>query len=259
MAEKMRKKGTVRVKTFTVETSTTVAHVCRGMVDLARYLLSKGNSYVILGWFTTDPLEKCFSKLRQGSGGTYFISAQSVLEKVSIQKTKLLLQHEIALDSEPGHQCQICLRPLNEEECEIVDSLSALEEKLKSDTMMTLVYIAGYVVRHDDIDSSSVSYYEQYRAYFDSVNRGGLRVPNDDIVQWAAFCFILFNTISKGDLCRNFVMTCFQYVGEKYDFCVTEKNCRTLANIFLKNMALFQTPRSSKEEKLKVLELAHEK
>ena len=38
-------------------------------------VLSGGNEYVILGWFSTDPLEKAFGKLREGSGGTYFITA----------------------------------------------------------------------------------------------------------------------------------------------------------------------------------------
>ena len=32
-----------------------------------------------------------FSKLRQGSGGTYFISVQQILQKVTIRKTKLCL------------------------------------------------------------------------------------------------------------------------------------------------------------------------
>ena len=43
----------------------------------------------MLGNFSTDPLEKEFSKLRQGSGGTYFITVQQILEKVNISEAKL--------------------------------------------------------------------------------------------------------------------------------------------------------------------------
>ena len=45
----------------------------------------------MLGIFTTEYLEKEFGKLRQGSGGTYFITVQHIMEKVAIKKTKLLL------------------------------------------------------------------------------------------------------------------------------------------------------------------------
>ena len=34
----------------------------------------KKSPHVLIGHFTTDPLEKESSKLRQGSGGTYFLS-----------------------------------------------------------------------------------------------------------------------------------------------------------------------------------------
>ena len=80
MADKMINKATKRIQHLTRDTGRALSHVCRGLVDLTRYLLKCGNDYVTLGWFTTDPLEKSFSKLRHGSGGTYFISAQSVIE-----------------------------------------------------------------------------------------------------------------------------------------------------------------------------------
>ena len=64
----------------------------------------------MLGLFTTDTLEKEFSRLRQGSGGTYFITAQQVLEKVNISKTSLLLKlSKTSTDDlshmETGHCC----------------------------------------------------------------------------------------------------------------------------------------------------------
>ena len=77
-----------RQKNLTRDTGRGLVHTLAGMVDLCRKLLSKSHQYVLIGHFTTDPLEKEFSKLRQGSGGTYFLSFQQVVEKLDISKTK---------------------------------------------------------------------------------------------------------------------------------------------------------------------------
>ena len=71
-----------------------------------------------MGKFTSDYLEKDFSKLLQGSGGTYFITAQQILEKVNINKTSLLLSLNVdvdALKASSGHQCSNCIYELNED------------------------------------------------------------------------------------------------------------------------------------------------
>ena len=54
-----------------------IHHTCHGTVDLCRHLLATTHEYVCLGQFTTDFLEKEFSKLRQWSGGTSYISGAS--------------------------------------------------------------------------------------------------------------------------------------------------------------------------------------
>ena len=66
----------------------------------------------MLGWFSTDPLKKTFSKLQQGSGGTYFVNAKYVIEKIHIQHTKLTLKLEIAVGGIDGHTCDICCRDI---------------------------------------------------------------------------------------------------------------------------------------------------
>ena len=80
-----------RQKQLTKDTGYCFTHTCKAMIELARYHLDQDHEYVPLGKASTDPLEKEFGKLRQGSGGTYFITVQQILEKVSINKTKLLL------------------------------------------------------------------------------------------------------------------------------------------------------------------------
>ena len=95
MCFKMSGKQGKRNKQLSKDTAVSMHHTCYGLVDLAKHLLQEENyEYVCLGMFSTDSLEKAFSKLRQGSGGTYFINVQQVTEKLRIQKAKL----QITLD-----------------------------------------------------------------------------------------------------------------------------------------------------------------
>ena len=47
-----------RVRSLTKDTSTALEHTSKGLVELVKYLLANSHSYVLLGKFTTDPLEK---------------------------------------------------------------------------------------------------------------------------------------------------------------------------------------------------------
>ena len=98
MAENMKPTSGKRVRQLTRDTSNALSHTCRGLVDLSCHLLSSGNEYVILGWFSIDPIEEWFGKLRKSSGGTYFITTKSVIEKVRIQHAKLVLQLNIDVE-----------------------------------------------------------------------------------------------------------------------------------------------------------------
>ena len=113
--------GKTRFKKFTKDTSYNSIHICRGLVEFAVYLLSLNHDYVSLGKYTTDYLEKMFGKLRQGSGGTYFITVQQVLEKVSIYQARLLpqLRADITDLIGCGHACAKCGYLSNEDICEL--------------------------------------------------------------------------------------------------------------------------------------------
>ena len=123
-----------RMHQLTYDTASIMAHTCRALVSLATNMLTSGQSFVILGWFSTDPLEKCFSKLRQGAGGTYFISARSVLEKINIQCANTALNLELACINEAtdGHYCEFCERTPSE--AEILDNLTELEQNITIST-----------------------------------------------------------------------------------------------------------------------------
>ena len=123
----------------------TVSHTCRGLVELCKHLLNTTHhEYVMLGKFTSDPIEKEFGKLRQGSGGTYFITVQQMFEKIAITKTKFLLRLDADNDFpnlEAGHSCSKCGFHLSEDTCTILDNLHELESSLSVDTIMTFWFI----------------------------------------------------------------------------------------------------------------------
>ena len=76
MALKAAAKKGKRVKQLPKDTAVSIHHTCYGLVELYRYLLATSHRFICLGNFTTNFQEKEFCRLRQGSGGTYFISLQ---------------------------------------------------------------------------------------------------------------------------------------------------------------------------------------
>ena len=90
--------------------------------------------------------------MRQGSGGTYFITVQQVIEKVDIEKTSLLLALKTDIDSletSAGHKSTSCEFKLQEQDVDKFDGLDILEEFVSIDTKMVMVHIAGCVTRTD--------------------------------------------------------------------------------------------------------------
>ena len=179
---------------------------CKGVVDLTKDLLSNCHyEYVCLGRFTTDPLEKEFGKLRQGSGATYFINVQQITEKIRICKASLLLSLSVDVEDIeniiPGHSCSCCSYTMDEKASSVFDNLPQLEESIPDDAKSSLVYIAGYVVQKrqstvTDFEDTSL-YYQQYGAYTEALNRGGLTIPMDSVCQWVFFCYVRV-MITKG-------------------------------------------------------------
>ena len=116
-------------KSLTKDNSMGLSHTCRALVHLENCLLKDYKiSYVMFGLFTSDLIEKQFNKLRQGSGGTYFITVQQILEKVVIRKTKLLLKIGFEIDGLSCHSCSKCGFLLNESIFEVINILPELQK-----------------------------------------------------------------------------------------------------------------------------------
>ena len=143
-----------RIRQLTVDTAKAIFQTCHGIVDLCINLLSTSHQYVCIGKFTSDFIEKEFSKLRQGSGGCYFITVQQILEKLNINKTSLLLSLNTDIDNlgtNSGHHCSSCSYKLEEDGIETFDNLEKLEGSMTIDTKMALVHISWYVTRNDPV------------------------------------------------------------------------------------------------------------
>ena len=147
------------------------------------------SKYVILGQFSTGSSEKEFRKLRQGSGGTYFINVQRCFETLYIKQKSLLLNQNVNIDEfdvNPGHQWTSCDYKLCEEGSEIFDNLENLEPSVSHEIKMALVHIAGYFTRNDNQSSECETrfYYEKYTNLTD---RGKIKVPFHHTYQWLFF------------------------------------------------------------------------
>ena len=86
-----------------------------------------------------------------------------------------------------GHSFERCGFYLNQEKCLIFDNLPELENILSTYVKMSLIYIAGYVVRNDEDSDDSYFYYEKFRYFTDETNCGGLNVPGDFVCQWVIY------------------------------------------------------------------------
>lgn len=253
-----------RCQQLTFDTAQSVFHTCNGLVELCRSLLTSTHKYVMMGTFSSDPLEKEFGKLRQGSGGTYFINVQKVIEKLNINKAKLLLTmncEDIDLMSyENGHHCEKCGFLLDDKAAEVFDNLPDLELSVADEIVSVIVYIAGYIVRKDPNlykcgnNTDTLFYFESFGKYTNSLNRGGLKIPVDSVCQWVIFSFILFEVV-KDNVCRKSMNNLMMMIAEHYDFPVERKHGNILCNIFFKNYCLISTPRSGKEQALKAIKL----
>ena len=213
-----------REKQLSKDTAFALFRTCNDIVELTKnLLLQEDYEYVCFGEFSTDVLEKAFGKLRQGSGGSYFITAQQVTEKLRIKQAKLQisLHCDLQISAETvKHQCSNCEYVLDAYASTVFDSLPDLENSVSEEMKVNLAYISGYVTRKlneegKDYDDT-YCYYEKYGRYLASLDRSGLNVPQDSTCQWAIFCCIIFDVI-KTSLYRRSLTSVFQQVSDAYN------------------------------------------
>ena len=98
-------------------------------------------------------------------------------------------------------------------------------------------------------------YFHNYGFYLNAIDRDKLTKPFDFIVEWAAYCYILFCQTELN--CRNNVMKKIMLISNKFNYDVTKNHCKSLANIFINNKCHIISPESNKEAKQKIIKLSN--
>ena len=148
-----------------------------------------------------------------------FHHVQQVSKKLSFAKAKVALRvgaDALSFAVPEGHKSQLCSYKMSVSNIETFESLPSLESNVAFDEVQALVYVAGYVTKKDDpeIDSfHTFFYYEKFGCYTQSMNRGGLNLPNDVACQWCIFCYLLFLVV-KRNVCRQSLSDMFQFVSD---------------------------------------------
>ena len=101
------------------------------------------------------------------------------------------------------------------------------------DSMMGLVYTAGYIVGKDengnDADDSHF-YYNKYGSFTDNLNRGSVRLSGDAVCHWVINGYIMFNEVVN-HCCRKLLRRILLNISELYVFQIKHTYLQKFANI----------------------------
>ena len=95
---------------------------------------------------------------------------------------------------------------------------------------MSLVYIAGYICRNDNESDDTKLYFEKFGSFAESINRGGLHIPNDNLCQFCIFSYIIFHEVVN-KVCRNSLCNILMLVSDIYSLNM-ERDMEELCQIF---------------------------
>ncbi len=158
------------------------------------------------------------------------------------------------------HSCAVCME-LN---LNFVSVIPKLLDDLTDRIKQVLIYVAGYVQRRisDETEcSDTYEEYEKYRHYLDTVNRGGLVIPEDSVVYFVYYSYIAFTCLSTNAVpCYTATYRCCKAVCSEYKLLYAYNQriaARTMSNILLNNFTKrFEAP-SGNEPKIKVAKLSN--
>lgn len=239
-------------KTLSKETAKAVVSAINGFSLMTEYLLGQGYSYVLLGRYTNDHIEKLFGKWRQASGANYYISVSDIIHTHRIQWSKVTTRFFGRLDNikkQAQHHCDDCDK--NPEE-DILHLLKNDDTKCSEAVLGACVYIAGYLC-HKFPYLPSQEYSElaaeepKEIEFLRFIDRGGLKYPAPSILSFVCNCVAFFERFyDDSKRCRNYLMKCFQVIDELTDAQVgNDGPYRCLANILMNNYCRETTTNSN--------------
>ena len=190
--------------TLTSNTSSALILTLRAQTMLIEELLQDGYSYVLLGRFQSDPLERRFSQYRQMSGGRFLVSLREVLNSERILACRSLILEDLNFWKEN-------IRPDEYTECiqnlfAVLDTYNSeiQESVLNTDSLEVATTIAGYIAKQLAKRSNCIICKEMFTAngnsiandkYLNLLSRGGLTVPSPNLADFVCNCFAVLDFV----------------------------------------------------------------
>lgn len=249
------------------------------LLNLIQYLLSLPSfQFILLGKFQSDVIESRFGEYRQLGGSRYHVTASCVLQA----EKKIRLQYLVSRTKSHGsiHVQLSDLKMIEEDsptidsfQCDIPDSiLELLVCDLSAPEEDTVVFIAGYIQRSLERTCSSCKSVEQRcdpSPYIQEINRGGLIMPSQALLELVDFWLRLFKQITREHeslffnhaTVRSFLCSILLYFTdfEGISLHINSDNCFrrsifTFANIILKDFINLKNRKHSEKKAQKINE-----
>jgi len=170
-------------KTLTMETACATERSLNGYIQLCEYLLSCDFSYVLLGRYTNDPVEKLFGKWRQSAGGNYFISVSEIHHSERIQWSKIATTYLGRTSDKMSslHSCELC-------HAEQDGEFNIPQNEMEPHLVATCGYVAGYLCsQFPSLPSQDRDTNSNYSALISLLDRGGLNLRLSSILEIPLF------------------------------------------------------------------------
>jgi hypothetical protein len=204
---------------LTLDTYHALSHTTRSLISLIKFsLLSLNVNYVLTGKFQTANLERTFGKYRNLSGSNYNVSVQQVMEA----------EHKIRLNKLLGIQsARYGLIKFSFDKLPVLDSsdygtdvfmlnkylkiLNDIEIYNRYIDESAIIYISGYATFKicRKISCSTCASYlsgaDINDDYFIQINRGGLTVASDLILELAKLTLSIMNGLTSEKYEENFL------------------------------------------------------
>lgn len=237
-------------KTLTMNTAVALSTSISGYIEFSEYLLANGFRYVLLGRYSSDPIERLFGKWRQSAGGNFFISVREVYEAERIDWAKLVnrFQGREFITTTSSHSCSLCLS-----EPDKIDDIVQCN-KNNHQLLATCGYIAGYLCKKFPLLPTYTGEIENQSSLqlIQLLNRGGLKYPGGSVINFVLNCNNLFEQLDPAKKsCRNFLIQCFELLDDIHDTKIcSERVFRTVANIFQNNFSHIETSQHIDKRKI---------
>ena len=241
-----------RNMTLTRETSSALEWTCSCLIDLALYLLRTEekwkHDWVALGFFQQDDIERHFGHFRMSAGCNYYLTVKDIINTHSLDRAKIFLkvQSEDLDDlhaTKDAHHCPSCDLPLTGTERLLLNEIADKNMLLQSDIdhRMAMVYIAGYIAfKHKQLEGI-IPQEDPMMAYFNDRNRGKLKCPSYELVNFMLIAFAFYMQSPHHRLmCRNRLSAIISKFPAIFhlQLDLPKEAIRRVANILMKRFAI---------------------